>query len=237
MKPFLSFYGAKWRIAPKYPAPLHDTIIEPFAGSAGYAVRNHTKNVILVERDPRIASVWKYLISASTDDINALPLLDRGCRVGKLDVCEGAKNLIGFWLSKGSSHPVQTPSAWAREDRYSKQFWGPEIRSRIAEQVPHIKHWKLLEGDYTLAPDVEATWFIDPPYFVAGKYYTYADIDYAALAKWSTDRKGQTMVCEGRGATWLPFKTFGTFKATEGKNRTGKTMEVIWTNETPISKS
>src|SRR5690348_5384455 len=58
LMPFFSFYGGKWRAAPKYPAPLYDTIIEPFAGSAGYAVRHYEKRVLLCEKDPVIAALW-----------------------------------------------------------------------------------------------------------------------------------------------------------------------------------
>ena len=39
LRPFFCYYGGKWRAAPKYPPPEHDTIVEPFAGAAGYATR------------------------------------------------------------------------------------------------------------------------------------------------------------------------------------------------------
>lgn len=73
LKPFFSFYGGKWRAAPRYPAPEHSTIIEPFAGSAGYSVRHHEQNVILYEIDPVIAGVWDYLIHAKESEIMSLP--------------------------------------------------------------------------------------------------------------------------------------------------------------------
>jgi hypothetical protein len=34
LRPFWRYYGGKWRAAPRYPRPTHDTIIEPFAGAA-----------------------------------------------------------------------------------------------------------------------------------------------------------------------------------------------------------
>jgi hypothetical protein len=40
VRPFFSFFGSKWRVAPHYPAPERDLIIEPFAGSAGYSLRH-----------------------------------------------------------------------------------------------------------------------------------------------------------------------------------------------------
>jgi len=33
LKPFWQYYGGKWRAAPHYPKPRHDTIVEPFAGA------------------------------------------------------------------------------------------------------------------------------------------------------------------------------------------------------------
>ena len=67
MRPFFGFYGGKWRDAPKYyPVPEYDTIVEPFAGSAGYSVRYGDRNVVLGEKDDIIFGVWDYLIRAST---------------------------------------------------------------------------------------------------------------------------------------------------------------------------
>jgi hypothetical protein len=50
LKPFFSYFGAKWRLAPKYPPPLHRTIVELFAGSACYATSYADREVILVEK-------------------------------------------------------------------------------------------------------------------------------------------------------------------------------------------
>ncbi|MEG4346741.1 hypothetical protein QUB70_26205 [Microcoleus sp. A003_D6] len=58
----------------------------------------------------------------------------------------------------------------------------------------------IISGDYTLAPDIEATWFIDPPYKEdAGKGYKYGSklIDYKKLAEWAKNRKGEVIFCEG----------------------------------------
>lgn len=40
LKPFWRYYGGKYRAAPRYPVPLHRTIVEPFAGAAGYSLRS-----------------------------------------------------------------------------------------------------------------------------------------------------------------------------------------------------
>ena len=41
LKPMFSYYGAKFRLSPKYPSPIESTIIEPFAGSACYGLTNN----------------------------------------------------------------------------------------------------------------------------------------------------------------------------------------------------
>jgi hypothetical protein len=53
VRPFFGYYGGKWRDSVKhYPKPQFETIIEPFAGSAGYSLRYASHNVRLYEIDP-----------------------------------------------------------------------------------------------------------------------------------------------------------------------------------------
>lgn len=227
LKPFFCYYGGKWRVARRYPAPAHDLIIEPFAGAAGYALRYPEHQVVLMDRDPVIAQLWRYLIHAPEKEIRALPLEVED--TATLDVCEGAKHLIGFWLNKGRQ-PCRTPGAWMRKGEHATSFWGPEIRERIASQVGAIRHWKILNGSFEELPDFEATWFVDPPYHASGRLYRYAEIDYAELGAWCRSRKGQVMVCEQEGAKWLPFRPFGVFKALESMHGKNISTEVIWEN-------
>ena len=50
LRPFFGYYGGKWRDAVKhYPAPQFDIVMEPFAGSAGYALRYAERNVVLCD--------------------------------------------------------------------------------------------------------------------------------------------------------------------------------------------
>lgn len=78
-------------------------------------------------------------------------------------------------------------------------------------------------------PDINGTWFVDPPYEVAGKSYKKNDINYELLSEWCLQRKGLLIVCENEGAKWLPFDYFGDIKATAGRIRKGKSREVIFT--------
>lgn len=231
MRPFFTYYGSKWRAAPRYPAPLHDLIVEPFAGSAGYSVRHYERDVMLIERDPIIAGIWQYLINAESEEILSLPLCGEGWDttddlIGSIP--SGAISLIGMWLNKGVSIPGKRPSKWVRAGTHPGSVWGAPIRQRIADQVSLIRHWRIINGDYSDCPNVDATWFIDPPYEDAGRHYRMgsAQIDYGALAEWCKGRNGRAVVCEAEGATWLPFESFGNVKGTK---RTAS--EVIWTND------
>ena len=112
LSPFFTFYGGKFRAAPRYPAPVHDTVIEPFAGAAGYSVRHAARRVILVERDPAVAATWRYLISVSRADVLALPDLAPGQSVDDLSVSDEARLLIGWYCGRGLAIPRKTQSVW-----------------------------------------------------------------------------------------------------------------------------
>lgn len=230
LRPFFYFYGGKYRAAPRYPEPRYDTIIEPFAGSAGYSLRYHDKDVILVDKDPNIVNTWRYLIRVTPNEIRSLPDVLAGQTVDDFSICEEARILIGWWLNAATTRPMKSPSKWMRGKTRPSSFWGPEIRHRLANQVESIRHWRIIEGGYECAPDIEATWVIDPPYAESGKHYRYGsrDIDYASLANWCKLRKGQTMVCEQAGADWLPFRKFMDIRANPSCRGKGVSKEILW---------
>jgi len=229
MKLFFTYYGGKYRVARSYPTPKYDKIIEPFAGSAGYSLRYPEKQVHLFDLDPIICGLWDYLIKASPEDIMKLP--NDVDRIDDLKICQEAKWLIGFWLNKGTVQPSKSPSRWMRDKTRPNSFWGQVIKERIASQVDGIKHWKISNKSYDTIENKKATWFIDPPYQLMGKYYKFSSIDYNKLGIWSKERNGQVIVCEQNGADWLPFIDFKTIKATEGKHGKSKSKEVIWTKD------
>lgn len=229
MRPFFGFYGGKWRDAGRYPAPAHDTIVEPFAGSAGYSVRHNARRVVLVDLDPYVAGVWRYLLRATPAEVLAIPDLPEGGTVDDLALCQEARWLVGFWLNKGNAAPCRSASAWMRSGKYPNSFWGDRVRRTIAGQLELVRHWEIHEGDYREAPVTgEATWFVDPPYRGRpGSYYRFGSerIDYAALAAWCRTRQGQVIACEASGAAWLPFEALAVIKTT----RTGrKAEEAVW---------
>lgn len=234
--PLFSFYGAKWRTVPKYPVPGR-SIVEPFAGSACYSSRYPDREVLLVERDPLLAALWRYLVRVSPEEIRQLPDLDRDSRADELQVCEEARWLIGFWMNTGGATPCHQFSAWFRKmsPRFSKKTlpeWWAARRERIAQDVAEIKHWRIFEGEWHEAPLLsDATYFVDPPYQRAGNRYRFAEVDYPKLAHYCQalhTSGNQVIVCENMGADWLPFRHLADVRASNKKSGARYSAEVVW---------
>jgi hypothetical protein len=227
LRPFWRYYGGKWRSARLYPDPKHDTIIEPFAGAAGYSCHWHWRKIVLVDKSPIIAGIWRYLIAATEREILALPDIPEGGTVDDVDAPQEARWLMGFWCNNGAATPCKTNSAWSKGS--AQNGWGAYPRRRVASQVSAIRHWRVIEGEYSEAPDEAATWLVDPPYSTpAGAYYPHQPANFPALGEWCRARRGQVIVCEQEGADWLPFRRIGDVKSTKGNS-----SEVVWTSDPP----
>lgn len=231
------YYGGKRRLAKFYPPPGHDVIVEPFAGSAAYALRHldpstrvrEVKRVILVEKDRRVVDMWERLLAMDPAELLKLPIPKAGERTDDFLLMTAA---CSNRIARTESMIVTT----RMPDAIERMF------RRIASALPHAKgRVEVIHGDYTQAPDVEATWFIDPPYQVNGRAQAGTDrpqgmgyardcdsstIDYAALAAWCRTRQGQVIVCEQAGATWLPFEHLRWARDSIGN----KAAEVVWLN-------
>lgn len=238
LKPFLSYYGAKWRLAKTYPAPRYDVVVEPFAGAAGYAVRHHRKRVVLIDLNPVVVGVWRFLIRSSPADVLRIPLLEPGQSTDDLPVCQEARWLVGFACNAASTQPKKTLGKWAAADPNSPRLWSTANRARVASQVDAIKHWRVLEGSYdTLDPVArEATWFVDPPYQRAGTHYPCSSkaIDFERLGTWCRRLPGQVIACENEGADWLPFRPHRESQSATARsshNPSRKSREVVWLSD------
>jgi 16S rRNA G966 N2-methylase RsmD len=217
-----SYYGTKKALAKHYPFPKCDTIIEPFAGAAQYSLYgdNWRKNVILIDKYDIVIDIWNYLKSSTKSTILSLPDIKTGQNINTFtELAPVEKQLIGFCINACSSQPKKTAKDYNSWSKY---------KTIISDNIHKIKHWTFIQGEYTVAPDIEATWFIDPPYQYGGEYYRYSNkhIDFINLGKWSMNRNGQVIVCENDKADWLKFEQL---KPLNGQLH--KTNEVIYYHE------
>lgn len=204
------YYGRKKQIVRHYPSPNYDIIVEPFAGAAAYSFYHNSqaKRVILIEKDEKVANIWKWFNhEATSQDIQSLPALHPGERSSEFLHIIHAATKMAFAFKRIKVTPVL-----ARNWEISKRIF--------ARHLTDIKHWEIICGDFTEAPDIEATWFIDPPYrgkSGMGYRHSSALIDYATLAQWALSRKGEIICCEGEGADYLPFVPLLELKGVAGK--------------------
>lgn len=227
MKPLWPYYGSKWRDARRYGPPVGDHVVEPFAGSAGYATFFEPTRVTLLDVDPCVIGVWRYLIRTSAREILDLPDLQVGQSVDSLALPQEARWLIGFWLNRGSAQPKKTQTAYSSRTERQQLVWSQRARERIAKDIDKVRHWKIIEGDYAQSPrEAGATYFVDPPYGDKGKYYRFKSVNLLALGEWCRQLPGHVIACEQVGATWLPFEPLASIKSSKGRSH-----EAIWTNE------
>ena len=219
-----SYYGSKSKIVDYYPPPKHKKIIEPFAGSARYSLKYWQNDVLLLDKYPVIVNVWNYLKNASEEDILKLPRLTEGQNVDDFDLTEDEKILMGFIVQGATTGMRKTVSF--RNSTNRPNFINHQIKS-IAGNLYKVRHWEIKLGNYDELENIEATWFIDPPYQFGGEHYPMSNksIDYIKLADWCKSRNGQVIVCENTKADWMEFKPI-----TKMKGSIYSTTEAIWSN-------
>jgi hypothetical protein len=197
------YYGRKKAHAKRYPQPEHDTIIEPFAGSAAYSLHgdNWRRRVVLYDTSERVCRVWRYLLRATLSDIRALPDPPPGANLaGYRQLCQEERELISFHAAVGKPTPRSIVSEFNR--------WGPGKRY-ILDNLHKVQggNWQVHHAGYdSCEHGLQATWFVDPPYQHAGGVYPgQYKLDYAALARWCRGRQGLAIVCGSIEDDWLPF--------------------------------
>ena len=219
-----SYYGSKTNIAHLYPRPIHDKIIEPFCGTARYSLQYFDRDVLLVDKYDVIVKIWKWLQLCSPNDILGMRRFKTGENINDhVYSCDEERLLTGFLVGFGFTGPREAATTRLRDRPNAMNY----TIGKIASQLYKIRHWQILQADYTEIENQKATWFIDPPYQFGGQSYKCSSkkIDFAHLANYCRSREGQTIVCENMRATWLDFKPMVSQKVL-----TGNYQEAIWTN-------
>ena len=211
ISPLFKWFGSKWQSAKNYPPPMHDTIIEPFAGSAGYALNYCNWKVSLWEDDPNIFNLWTWLIETATQAlILEIPIdIPIGTDIRTLGLNRGQALLLKNWQRTNNASDCWTVSPWGNLPGQ----WTAGTRARVAESIYAVKHWKIEKP--ILRIDEPATWFIDPPYYYNYRYSgKLPKFDYDALDSFvqTISRESLVIVCEavrpkdGCIPTYLPFR-------------------------------
>jgi hypothetical protein len=221
-KAVFSYFGCKSKLARLYPRPKHRLIVEPFAGSARYSLYHSDHEVWINDLNPRIYRIWSWLQRATQQDIERLPDLRRGQDVRRIKwLSEVERDLVGLSLCRAQVQPRNIYSGWAADtDDCSR------TKQRLLKRLEDIRDWTITNLDYFDLPDIQATWFVDSPYQFARLLYPENEIDYEELAAWCWSRRGQVIVCEELGATWLPFR-----QLKEVWTQTRRMTEAVWTRE------
>jgi hypothetical protein len=209
------YFGRKGRIAGKYPHPVYPTVIEPFAGSAAYSLHYKPNDAVLIDRDEEVVALWHRLCDMDPAALAAADLPPDG------EFTDDPWHVASLATKDGLSYGF-TVRPWARQSF----VWSRNIAVRHQSTA---RRFTYKAGNYWDAPDIEATWFIDPPYQQVSKGYRFGagTIDYNELSEWCRTRKGQVIVCEQQGADWLPFQPFHNHTAVNNQ----PTREVWWTNQ------
>ena len=188
-------------------------------------------HAILLEKDRRVYDTWQRLLAMEPDEVLALPIPVVGERTSDfLFMTAACSNRIAR-----TQEMTVTPRMPIVIERMLRQ---------IAAVLPHIKgRVEVIKGDYTKAPNIDATWFVDPPYHVNGRAQSrgmgYAEgcdsfaLDYDVLGRWCRARRGQVIACEQDGASWLPFEHMRSARNSIGNT----TTEVAWTRPSPSSET
>ena len=186
-----AYYGAKHEKAHKYPPPRFDLIIEPFAGAEGYSCHwarhrvtpscydrhertpGHScrqadlgsgsvgntpgvRSVILNDADKGVVDTWHRVQRMTADDVRSLDAeLDKERTYERLVAWAGGNRTNRLFDTNGEKVTSRM--------RSHRSGWG-NVRERIIRHLDLVRTFEILHGDYRDLPDVEATWFIDPPY-------------------------------------------------------------------------
>lgn len=221
------YYGSKNILARYYQRPRYPLIVEPFAGSASYSVwhlaRNMKLHALLMDKDVRVCAAWRWLKEQTPESIRALRTPKEG---------EVTSNFFEMTTSASTaSLNCKKMTVSARMARRIPRMW-----AKISGLLWILPRIEVRWCSYEECEDLEATWFIDPPYQQTGsglhgngygKDCRAKDLDFARLGEWCLGRKGQVIVTEKEGADWLPFKPIRYAKDSLDK----RYVEMVWNSE------
>ena len=137
-RPFVYYYGAKFRLRKKYPQPLYDTIIEPFAGFAGYSTLYPDYKVKLFDCNPDVYDAWDFLLNVTEHEFQSLPVGWE--HIDDIRVSGAAKKYLRWVCNSATAGPCNKMTTFARK------FWTEKTRFQLSQQLQQIRRGKQHGG-------------------------------------------------------------------------------------------
>lgn len=257
MKPLISYYGGKQRLAPTIISLMPDfkSYIEPFCGGAAvfFALPEDKKRIeVLNDKDERIVTLYR-IAKTKTDAL--IEMIDgtpysRSCHKRASDIWKGkqeATDLEVAWavyvsIMQGFGNKAAT--GWG----YSRVRKVPQFKSRLKDQIDRLER-AYIECDDALKviqrwDSEDAFFYLDPPYpgTDCGHYKGYTLNDYKTLIDLIATIKGKFLLSNYHQAVTIPEKWIQIEKSllcsmTNTVEKRGKRTEVIIGNCTPRQTS
>jgi DNA adenine methylase len=184
-RPILSYYGGKWRIAPKIIEyfPPHVCYVEPFGGGASILLRKKPSPVEVYNdlygevvnffrclRERTTELVWVLTLTPTAiEEHRAAKIID----LEKLDDLERARN---FWIRSWQDRfqgGLPGWSGWKRTRAGTRPTPGAEVMYAAAQRLRNVYMESNDALEIILYYDTpETLFYVDPPYIHTGDAYT-----------------------------------------------------------------
>lgn len=174
-----SYYGGKSKIAHLYPAPSHPLVIEPFCGAAAYSLRwGWCRQIHINDLNTDTYDVWQWIASpeALADIEKYVPDMADihiGMRVSEFADPNMARGLRLILQASCNGGTFGQSGQWDQITKIGIKVYSL-LKDKLRWLCPYVRSrgWTITNLDYRQLPNVEATWFIDPPYNnKAGSFY------------------------------------------------------------------
>ncbi len=193
----------------------HKELIEPFAGggivSLTAAFEDLVSQVTMVEKDEGVAAVWRVILGSDpqwlVDAIGDFHLTPESAR-NAIANCDDSLNSLAFAtivknrvnrggiLADGASFIKQGEKGKGITSR-----WYPATLQKRIRAIAEIKHKiQFIQGDGLAvceqnAHRTDVVYFIDPPYFKAGRrLYRYSTVNHNRLFELAANLKGHVLM-------------------------------------------
>ena len=263
MKPLLSYYGGKQRLAPTIISlmPQFKSYIEPFCGGAAvfFALPPDKKRVeVLNDKDERIVTLYR-IAKTKTDDLIEMiegTAYSRSCHKRASNIWNGKEEVSDLELAwavyvtimQGFGNVPGKGWEFNKQNSTSPVLSWQNVKTRLKDQIERLNNVHI-ECDDALKviqrwDSEDAFFYLDPPYpnTNSGHYKGYTMNDYKTLIDLLTTIKGKFLLSNYHQAVTIPEEWVQIEKTllcavSKKVEKRGNRTEVIIGNCTPRQTS